>query len=86
MQLAIYQNGGVGGGGLRDGSRGAEYAAGGNEHQRQLPKRVTNHHSRPNPQWKDLIYQWPQYVAVEMHGCDRSNMWAHLGFKRYTSS
>lgn len=44
MHLAIHQNGGVGVGGI-----GAEYAAGGNEHPRQLPKRVTNHPPCPNP-------------------------------------
>lgn len=44
--------GSVGGGvlsGVRDGGGGAEYAAGGNERQRQLPKRVTNHPGRHNP-------------------------------------
>lgn len=25
--------------------------------------------------------QWSQCVAVKMHGFDKSNMWAHLGFK-----
>lgn len=55
MQPAIYQNGGVGAGGLRDGGRGAEYAAGENERQRQLPKRVTNHPPCPNPPWGDLM-------------------------------
>ena len=34
---------------MGDGGRGAEYAAGGNESPRQLPKRVTNHPPRPNP-------------------------------------
>lgn len=81
MQPAIYQNGGVGAGGVRDGGRGAEYAAGGNERQRQLPKRVTNHPPCPNPPWGDLMDQWSQYVAVETHGFDRSNMWAHLGLR-----
>lgn len=64
-----------------DGGRGAEYAAGGNERPRQLPKRVTNHPPCPNPPWGDLMDQWSQCVAVKMHGFDKSNMWAHLGFK-----
>lgn len=54
---------GVGGGvlrGVRDGGGGAEYAAGGNEHQRQLPKRVTNHPGRPNPPMGGWMDQWLQ--------------------------
>lgn len=62
-------------------AEGAEYAAGGNERPRQLPKRVTNHPPCPNPPWGNLMDQWSQYVTVEMHGFDKSNMWAHVGFK-----
>lgn len=69
---------GWGGGGVGDGGRGAEYAAGGNERPRQLPKRVTNHPPCPNPPRGDLMDQWSQYVAVEIHGFDKSNMWPHL--------
>lgn len=70
---------GVGGG---DGGRGAEYAAGGNERPGQLPKRVTNHRPRPNPPRGDLMDQWSQYVAIEIHGLHKSNMGAHLGNKK----
>lgn len=69
-RLFIKRGGGAG----VDGGRGAEYAAGGNEHQRQLPKRVTNHPPCPNPPWGDLMDQWSQYESVEMHGFNRSNM------------
>lgn len=26
--------------------------------------------------------QWSQYVAVDVHGFDKSNMWAHRGLKK----
>lgn len=77
MRPAIHQNGGVG-----DGGRGAEYAAGGNERPGQLPKRVTNHPPWPNPPRGNLMDQWSQYVAADMHAFDKSNMWAHLAFKK----
>lgn len=70
MWPAIYQNGVVG-----DGCRGAEYAAGGNERPRQLPKRVTNHPPCPNPLRGDLMDQWSQYVAAEMPRFNKSHMW-----------
>lgn len=60
------------------GSRGAEYAVGGNERPRQLPKRVTNHPPCPNPPRGKMMDQWSQYVAAEIHGFDKSNMEAHL--------
>lgn len=85
MRPAIHQNGGVGGGGVGNGGRGAEYAVGGNEHPRQLPKRVTNHPPCPNPPRGNLMDQWSQYVAADVHGFDKSNMWAHLGLKKKIS-
>lgn len=60
------------------GSRGAEYAVGGNERPRQLPKRVTNHPPWPNPPRGKMMDQWSQYVAAEIHRLDKSNMEAHL--------
>lgn len=71
MRPAIHQNGREG----RGGGKGAEYAAGGNERPRQLPKRVTNHPSSPNPPRGDLMDHWSQYVALEIQ--DKSNIWDH---------
>lgn len=77
---------GEGASGVRDGGGGAEYAAGGNEHQRQLPKRVTNHPRCPNPPMGDLMDQWSQCVAAEIQWVDTSNIWTSVGFKRHNQS
>ena len=66
--LFIKMAGWGGAGGVGDGSRGAEYAAGGNERPRQLPKRVTNHPPCPNPPRGNLMDQWSQYTVAEIHG------------------